>query len=184
MVLLIDLVLLARLSLKWESDETELRSIIDSLETAAARAEFRFPKFVPRRNRHLRSRARYRGHQIATVIRALEEQALSVTLTRREDLTESLLNALRHVIREDWDQFLVLQPEPATRSLVRRYAPRVGLALLLVLLAFLLPPILPAVITDPVSFQATVLVVAGFSLLSPDVQKAADVVKSFGSRKG
>jgi hypothetical protein len=100
----------------------------------------------------------------------------------RTAITLSLLNGLQYVIREDWQSFLVVEPERPPKTLIRRYAPRVGLSLLLIVLAFLLPEILPTVIKDPISFRATVLVAAGFSLLAPDVQKAAEAVRSFGPR--
>jgi hypothetical protein len=118
---------------------------------------------------------------VAAVIRKHRERVLEISASERDSVAASLMNGIVFLIRKDWVSLLVVEPEPPVKSLARRFAPRIALAMILIILAFLLPVLIPQVIKDPTSFQATILVTAGFALLAPDVQKAADAVKSFGA---
>jgi hypothetical protein len=180
-VLIFDLISLIDMSMQWGADPDETYELVTEFEHAARRAERVFRRDVPFYPQ-LRQWARYRGRHIAAVLREHEQKLMETSAAGRTAITLSLLNGLQYVIREDWQSFLVVEPERPRKTLIRRYAPRVALSLLLIGLAFLLPKILPTVIKDPISFQATVLLAAGFSLLAPDVQKAAEAVRSFGSR--
>lgn len=190
-VLFVDLVDLVTIAVEWERLPRQLEEVKDSkqeeliekLEEVAKRAERAFPRLVSRSNSRLRERAADRGRQVAAVIRKHEERVLEVSSAQRILITASLVNGVVYLLRRDWDSLLVVEPErglqQGVQRLVRRYAPRVALAMLLIALAFLLPALLPSLITDPLSFQATVFVTAGFTIIAPDVQKAADAVKSF-----
>lgn len=177
--LVLDLILLVAAAMDWQGGKREREDVVRELDDAARRAALTFAKSVPRGS-PVRPWAHRRARQIAAVLRKHAEWAMELPPARRGRMTDSLLNGLVHVVNGDWDSFLVIEPAGFAKSLVRRYAPRIALSLLLVALAFLLPLAMPHVIKDPVSFQATVLVAAGFALLAPDVQKAADAVKSFG----
>jgi hypothetical protein len=177
--LVLDLILLVTAAMEWQCGKWERDDVVRKLDEAARRAVLTFPKSVPRGS-PLRPWAHRRARQIAAVLRRHAEWAMELPAIGRGRMADSLLNGLVYVVKGDWDSFLVVEPAGFAKSLVRRYAPRVALSLLLVALAFLLPFAMPHVIKDPVSFQATVLVAAGFALLAPDVQKAADAVKSFG----
>jgi len=207
-VLLTDLVLLVAIAMEWEAVEPnrlyereeltwpltmlkrrqgtkwmwidKRRELIRKLEVAARRAERVFAyAAVKNESPWLRQWSIDRGRRVAAVIRQHEQRALEVSIGQRALIGTSLLNGLVYLLKRDWDSLLVANPGQPVKSLVRRYAPRVALTILLVVLAFLLPALLPTVITDPASFKATVLITAGFSLLAPDVQKAADAIKSF-----
>jgi hypothetical protein len=95
-----------------------------------------------------------------------------------------MLNGLAYLLKGDWDSMLTVQSEGIAKSVVRRFAPRVGLSLLLVALAFILPAILDDVVKDAGTFQASLLIAAGFALIAPDAKQAAVVARSFGLGAG
>jgi hypothetical protein len=206
-VLLVDLLSLLEMAKEWEASRAWRSLLVASFEVVEKRTERTFSRLpirgglgVPVRlatkpSYQLRHWARHRGHQVAAVIRNHAEKMLetrspfydseaNVVRAETHSISLSLVETLTLLVRGDWQSLLVVEPTPPIKSLFRRYGPRVALAALLVFLAFVLPELIPSVIKDPISFQATVLVTAGFALIAPDVQKAADAVKSFGPPRG
>jgi hypothetical protein len=100
----------------------------------------------------------------------------------RAAVAQSLLNGLEHLLNGDVAALLVLE-QPAKASVLRRYGARAGLAVAVVAGAVLLPFMLPSLISDPDRFRATALIVALFSLVSPDVKTASETLRSFGGGK-
>jgi hypothetical protein len=177
-ILFVDLLLLISIALEWEVADDKRQELIARIEEAAKRAERTFRYAVRHDSTRLRKWGANRGRKIAAVIQKHEERVLEVSKEQRCLITVSLTNGLAYLLRGDWDSFLTVEPEGEVKSLVRRYAPRVALATLLVVLAFLLPHLIPQVIKDSLSFKTTLLVTAGFTIISPDIPKAADVVRS------
>jgi hypothetical protein len=179
-LLLVDLVSVIALAIEWEVEDSKRAALIQMLEDVATRAERAFPHAVSRSKLHLRQWSVDRGRRVAAVIRKHQERTLEVSTTQRGLITASLINGLVYFLRRDWPSLLVVEPEGEVKTLVRRYVPRLALTTFLIVIAFVLPALFPHVINDPVSFKATLLVTAGFTLIAPDVQKAADAVRSFG----
>jgi hypothetical protein len=177
-LLLIDMLFLITFAVEWEHADEKQQQLMHKLEEAAALAERAFPYAARRSGKRLRKWGIDRGRRIAAVIRKHQERALEVSAEQRGFITASLINGLIFLIRRDWGSLLVVEPE-GVKSVVRRYAPRLTLAALLVVLAFLLPYLLPHVIKDSLSFEVTLLITAGFTLISPDAQKAVDTIRSF-----
>jgi hypothetical protein len=182
----LDLVELVALAREWQASEgRNQEELLRSLEITAQRAQWGFSNLVRRsQDSRLHLWASDRGRRVAAVIRKHREKVLEISASERDSVTASLMNGIVFLNRKDWVSLLVVEPEPPVKSLARRFAPRIALATILIILAFLLPVLIPQVIKDPASFQATILVTAGFALLAPDVQKAADAVKSFGAGAG
>lgn len=177
-VLLMDLVALVETARRWEKGLVAEAVLIHDIDQAAKRAERAFYRHLRGNNRHLRYWGSQRAHKVAAVLRKHEQKVVESTGAQKAVIRLSLVNGLACLVRGDWQSFLTVEPEPQLKSLGQRYAPRVMLSSLLVLLAFVLPKLFPSVVSDPGTFQATVLVTAGFSLLAPDVHKAAEAVKS------
>jgi hypothetical protein len=176
-LLLIDMLSLIAIAMEWEGADEKRHQLIDRLEGAATRAERIFLYAARHNGERFRKWGKDRGRRIAAVIRKHEERVLEVSAEQRSLVTASLMNGLIYLIRRDWGSLLVVEPE-SVKSILRRYAPRVGLAILLVALAFLLPYLFPHVIKDSLSFEVTLLITAGFTLIGPDAREAADTVRS------
>jgi len=164
----------------WEmADETvKDETVLKELEATARRAKYMFAA-SHRHNKYIRQLTTDKGRRIAAVIRKHEEKVVEVPESQRWVVSASLLNGLVCVLQGNWDRFLVIEPEPAVKSVVRRFLPRIALAGALVVCAVLLPSLMGDLIKDPVAFRATILITAVFTLITPDVQKAADALRSF-----
>jgi hypothetical protein len=204
-VLLVDLVDLASSALPISDDSSKLprsesfqtfrrdslfdplrsqpRRFIDQLEAAAKRAEWLFARNIPRRHSDLRPWILDRAQRVAAVLRAhkrvlIEEE---VRDPARTAISSSLLNGAIYVAQKNWDAFLVVQPEPIVRSLLRRFGSRIALAAFLAVGALAIPWLFPSLVlpTTAMEFRATLLVTAAFSLFRPDLDKAREAFISF-----
>lgn len=204
-VLLVDLVDLASSALPISEDSSKLprsesfqtfrrdspfdplrsqpRRFIDQLEAAAKRAEWLFARNYPHRHSDLRPWILDRAQRVAAVLRAHKRVLIELEVRdpAETSISSSLLNDAIYVAQKNWDAFLVVQPEPVVRSLLRRFGSRIALAAFLAVGALAIPWLFPSLVppTAAMEFRATLLVTAAFSLFRPDLDKAREAFISF-----
>jgi hypothetical protein len=150
-----------------------------NVEKAALTAEQLFTGLSLSRDAAMNQWSRGFGKRIGATIR-VHKRYLVQPGHPSEPIASSLLNALKAVQSGDWNAVAIEDAPPPARTLLRRFGPRVLLALLLIAAAFTVPHF--AFFVAPQNsgrLEASLLVYAFFALIAPDISKVRDTVLQF-----
>jgi hypothetical protein len=177
--LLVDLVETAQNTIEVIVNRWSGALVLRQLEGAARRAEFHFLRLSPRDEKVLRDWTATMGAGVAATLRAHKKLVIDPDTRRQVACVTSLANGVRRVAEGEWESLATLTDlvSIVSRSTWRRVVPRVALFVVLVALAVALPYVLSGA-EDISAGQVTLVIAAVFSLVSPDVAKARDVVMS------